>query len=70
VRSSKGGRTYRSDYERFHTVSRIVGVLLDESRIDNVNDTIDSDRSLSDVRSEDDLSSITRGQYESNKREK
>lgn len=50
-------RTHRSDDERFHARARVVRVLLDETGVDNVDDSVDGDGRLGDVGSEDDLSS-------------
>jgi hypothetical protein len=56
-RSSRDGRggTNGSNDERFHSVARVVRVLLDETWVDDVNHTVDGDGSFGDVGSENDL---------------
>lgn len=64
----RGGSTHRNDGERSHSCLRVVRVLLDESRVDNVNDSLDGDGCLSDVGSENDLKKTMIENHQSRRR--
>jgi hypothetical protein len=51
----KIGWTYRFYNQRFHSSLGIVVVLFHKSRINNVDNTVDSDRGLGNIRGEHDL---------------